>query len=229
VEVALSRRVRELGERARFIEAVVSNDIDLTSGALTGEMVAQRLDELGFGQDLDDGEGDEGDGADGAHDEGSYDALEAGEGAAVMDVDDFDIDIEGEESVVAASSSSSSYHVGKRRRKLFDALLSLPLRSFTAEKIEATRREVAKEGAALEALRMETAAGLWLRDLARLEEALRSSSSSSSSSASSESSRPDFGHGFDDGDGDDGHGDMGGSGAGDPYGNIHTGLMQLEK
>jgi DNA topoisomerase-2 len=127
--------------KARFIEAVSTNDIDLLNGKKSKDATNALLEEMKFVKQSD------------------LEVIKSNNTVAKRRASNDVIPNEEAEPSPSASDPSKEY----------DYLLSMPLSSLTAEKIEALNKEAAKMDMKMEELKNTSAEDLWRRDLDVLE------------------------------------------------------------
>lgn len=127
--------------KARFIEAVSADRIDLLHGRKSKEATNALLEEMGFSK----------------HSE--LDAIKMNNTVARRRL----------AADANVSGSTAEKDSGKDSTKEYDYLLGMPLSSLTTEKIEALNEEASNTDAKLEKVKITTAADLWREDLDRLE------------------------------------------------------------
>jgi DNA topoisomerase II len=127
--------------KARFIEAVSTNDIDLLNGKKSKDATISSLEEMEFVKQSD------------------LEVIKSNNTVAKR---------RALNTIVASEELELDPHALDPSKE-FDYLLSMPLSSLTAEKIEALNNEAAKMNAKMEELKNTSAEELWKSDLDKLE------------------------------------------------------------
>jgi DNA topoisomerase-2 len=127
--------------KARFIEAVSTNDIDLLNGKKSKDATIALLEEMEFVKQSD------------------LEVIKSNNTVAKR---------RALNTIVASEELELDPHALDPSKE-FDYLLSMPLSSLTAEKIEALNNEAAKMNAKMEELKNTSAEELWKSDLDKLE------------------------------------------------------------
>ena len=127
--------------KARFIEAVSADKIDLLHGRKSKEATNDLLQEMGFSTQSD------------------LEAIKMNNTVAKRRL--------AAEATIDGSSSDDESQKGLAKE--YDYLLNMPLSSLTLEKIEALNDEAAKTDSKLDEIRNTTASDLWMQDLDNLE------------------------------------------------------------
>jgi len=146
---------QDLADRARFIELVLSKELDLVSGNLTAAQVSAFLDEQGFG-------------ASNGHIEDST-SVGTPEEPSSMGYSSTNSAL----SVESVSDKDDERQTGGKLSSRHAKLLAMPLSSLTTDRVAALANEKANAIAALDKLQATAVADLWRADLAALEKELR--------------------------------------------------------